>query len=168
MKRVPDFRLRRFPAWAAFALLIYAIAFVLPYDQRTWGWQMFLLGLYVFYLPLGWPWLANPFFWFACGNARSSPATAFVLACISLVAALAFLPLFFFSGGFDSGNWPGPAYWCWTGSMAIAVVGSGFDLFVRPVPPRGGEASTRWPETSAERIPSPETPSEEYTHEPRA
>jgi hypothetical protein len=64
-----------------------------------------------------------------------------VLACISLVAALGYLLLFIGSDGFDSENQPGLAYWCWTASMVVAVIGSGLDLI--PARTRAADGPSR-------------------------
>ena len=165
MDRVPDFRLRRYPRWPLFALVMYAIAFILPYDERIWGWQMFLLGAYIFYLPFGWPWLANPLLWFACGLARSSQVTAFVLSCLALIASGSFA--FLILGEPHANFWPGPAYFCWTASMGIALAGTTRELVRSRTLPRRDDASDHWTESAVARIPSPETPSEEYTRGPR-
>lgn len=165
MKRVPDFRLRRYPAWPLLALVVYAISFLLPFGAGFFGWHVFYLGASVFLLPYGWPWLANPLLWFACGLARSAQVTAFVLSCLALIASCSYLTLVLDEP--HANNWPGPAYWCWTASMGIALVGSARELVRTRTLSPSDEVGTRWTESTAARIHSPETPSEEYTRGPR-
>ena len=128
MDRVPDLRLRRYPSWIWYVLVVYAISFLLPQTThlRGQGWIIFLLGAYYIYVPYCWPWLANPLLWLACWLSRFSKVTAFVLSCLSLVAALTFLLFLLLPEDeeFNLRHTIGPAYWCWTASMAIAVVGS--------------------------------------------
>ena len=166
MKPVPDLRLRRYSLWGFLALLVYTISFALPFDERMQGWQVFLLGLCGFLTPQGWPWLANPFLWFACAVAGDSRRRAFFLAFLAFVFALAYLLLFIIDS--RARSVPGPAYWCWVGSMTIAVMGSGWEAFAAVPDTPGNEASTRWQETTGAVIASAETSSEEYRRGPSA
>lgn len=166
MKPVPDLRLRRYSLWGFLALFVYTVSFTLPYDERMQGWQVFLLGICGFLTPQGWPWLANPFLWFACAVASASRGRAFFLAFLAFVFSLAFLLLFFIDS--RTRSVPGPAYWCWVGSMAIAVMGSGWEAFATMPDTPGDETTSRWTESNDAAIASPETSSEEYTRETRA
>jgi len=142
--------LTRLPRWVLLVLLVYALSFALPHDERNKGWHLFVLGLLYFYLPWGWPWLANPLLWVSLRASWLSPLLSFLFAGLSLVMAASFLIVLYLS---EIKEMPGPAYWVWLGSMAIATLGSGAQYyFTHP----GADTNRPQPYPDTRRIASPE------------
>ena len=118
-------------AWRL-SLLLYALAFVLPYGFATPeyvpGVVLFWWGLLFCYVPYCYPWWANVLFWVALGQSRQRPTwLAFSLALLAFLASLSWMLLV------EKELPPGPAYAGWTGSMGILTLGlfvslSRFDL----------------------------------------
>jgi hypothetical protein len=119
--------------WHGLGSAVYLLSFLLPAWDQTYGWQLFVLGLFFCYYPMAWPWFANPLLWVALvkSTRQTSLKGAVIWNAFAVLFAVAFGLIMLLNR--SDRPWqelPIPwAYLAWLASMLIFLVAN-FRSFV--------------------------------------